>query len=128
MLIRSIVSASISATPNGANLTLSDADGKPRMVFTAGKEGSGLVLLDANQGTANKGVRAALSAYAKPGPSLSLFGEDSSTPLALVRTKTSAAKIGSGSFVAINEENRPVAFPRGKAVDSEEVGLISNQK
>jgi hypothetical protein len=106
------VAATLVSTSSGANLTLCDTSGKPRMVFAVGKDGPNLVFLDANQASANKGVKLALSANSTTGPSVALFG-DETTPLASLRTKPgSGSAAASGLFVAVNEENRPVAFPR----------------
>ena len=114
------VAATLVAAPSGANLSLCDATGKPRIVFAVGKDGPSLVFLDANQSSANKGVRVAISANPKSGPSVALFGDDAATPLASVRTKSAAGSTtASGVFVAVNDENLPVAFPRGTKADAE---------
>lgn len=113
------VAATLIATATGGNLSLCDAVGKPRMVFAVGKDGPNVVLLDSTQSSANKGVRVALSASDKAGSSLSLFGETGTIPLASVRAKPAAGSTpATGAFVAVNDENRPVAFPRSsKDVD-----------
>jgi hypothetical protein len=92
------------------------------MVFAVGKDGPNIVLLDAQQSAANKGVRVALTASDKSGSSLSLFGENGTTPVASVRAKPGAgAASASGVFVAVNDENRPVAFPRSaKSVEGDD--------
>jgi hypothetical protein len=114
------VAATLVSTPAGANLTLMDGVGRPRMVFAVGKDGPNLVFLDGNQAGANKGVRLALSANTKSGPSVALFGDDGAAPLATVRTKAQAGSTTSGVFVAVNDENRPVAFPKSTANETEE--------
>ena len=107
------VAATLIATATGGNFSLCDAVGKPRMVFAVGKDGPNVVLLDSTQSSANKGVRVALSASDKAGSSLSLFGETGTIPLASVRAKPAAGSTpATGAFVAVNDENRPVAFPR----------------
>src|SRR5688572_27436038 len=68
------VAATLVSTPSGANLTLCDGVGRPRMVFAVGKDGPNLVFLDGNQAGANKGVRLALTSNTKSGPSIALFG------------------------------------------------------
>jgi len=114
------VAAALVSTPSGSNLTLCDATGKPRMVFAVGSEGPNLVFLDANQASTNKGVKLALSANSKSGPSVALYG-DETTPLASLRTKPgTGAAAPSGLFVAVNEENRPVAFPRATKTEGDE--------
>jgi hypothetical protein len=115
------VAATLVATASGGNLSLCDALGKPRMVFAVGKDGPNIVLLDSQQSSATKGVRVALSASDKAGSSLSLFGDGATIPLASVRAKpASGSTPASGAFVAVNEENRPVAFPRSSKVGDDE--------
>jgi len=117
------LAATLVATPNGGSLSLCDANGKPRMVFAVGKEGPNLGFLDANQSGDNKGVRLALSTSDKTGPSVSLFGASGALPLASARTKPAAGSTpASGAFVAVNEEGRPVAFPRTVKPESDEPG------
>ena len=117
------LAATLVATQTGGSLSLCDANGKPRMVFAVGKDGPNLVFLDANQSGDNKGVRLALSTSDKTGPSVSLFGATGALPLASARTKAAAGSTpASGAFVAVNEEGRPVAFPRSVKADSDEPG------
>jgi hypothetical protein len=117
-----VVAATLVSTTAGANLSLHDAVGRPRMVFAVGKDGPNLVFLDGNQATDNKGVRLALSASEKAGASVSLFGAKGTTPLASTRTKpASGSHPASGAFVAVNEDGRAVAFPRStKPSDGDE--------
>lgn len=114
------IAATLVATATGGNLSLCDAVGKPRMVFAIGKEGPNLVFLDSQQTSATKGVRVALSSTDKNGSSLSLFGDDK-IPLASIRAKPAAGSTpANGSIVAVNDENRPVTFPRSSKVDAED--------
>jgi hypothetical protein len=104
--------ATLWATPDGSNLSLCDANGQPRLVLAVGRDGPALLLLD-GAGSAGSGIKLALSANPKSGPSLLLFGEEKGAPLAALRAKPSS-KDGKaqGQLLVTNGDKQQIAFPR----------------
>ncbi|HVJ82618.1 MAG TPA: hypothetical protein VNC50_16230 [Planctomycetia bacterium] len=104
--------ATLWSTPEGSNLSLCDAAGQPRLVLTVGKEGPALLLLD-GAGSAGSGVKLALSANPKSGPSLLLFGDEKGAPLAALRAKPGSKEAAAqGQLLVTNGDKQQVAFPR----------------